>query len=181
MEAELSDATTASADSEPGTPLSCNADSVLVLDIADYSGSVANGTAQPSNGSLASTSAPQSSFSGSTHQQGTGKVGAGKVELVPATTMITSVNTQIFRPIRFESTPATPATTEGNGSESGSDSALDSAYSSDNAQSLGLVAAAAAGIAPPFCKKITASLQNKSLWKSFKRIGNEMIVTKPGR
>lgn len=175
MEAELSDATTASADSEPGTPLSCNADSVLVLDPADYSGSVANGTAQPSNGSLASTSAPQSSFSGSTHQQGT-----GKVELVPATTMITSVNTQIFRPIRFESTPATPATTEGNGSESGSDSALDSAYSSDNAQPLGLVAAAA-GIAPPFCKKITASLQNKSLWKSFKRIGNEMIVTKPGR
>lgn len=178
MEAELSDATTASADSEPGTPLSCNADSVLVLDIADYSGSVANGTAQPSNGSLASTSAPQSSFSGSTHQQGTGKVGAGKVgagkvELVPATTMITSVNTQIFRPIRFESTPATPATTEGNGSESGSDSALDSAYSSDNAQPLGLVAAAAAGIAPPFCKKLTASCRISRCGRASRELGTK--------
>ncbi len=86
----------------------------------------------------------------------------------------TSAIPQIFRPIKFESTPAT---SEGNESESGSsDSALDSAYCSDNAQPFRNAAGA-----QPFCKKVTASLQNKSLWKSFKRIGNEMIVTKPGR
>lgn len=85
-----------------------------------------------------------------------------------------SATPQIFRPIKFESTPATP---EGNESESGSsDSALDSAYCSDSAQPFRNAAGA-----QPFCKKITASLQNKSLWKSFRRIGNEMIVTKPGR
>lgn len=30
-------------------------------------------------------------------------------------------------------------------------------------------------------KKIKAALHNKNLWKSFMAIGNEMIVTKPGR
>lgn len=85
-----------------------------------------------------------------------------------------SATPQIFRPIKFESTPAS---TEGNESESGSsDSALDSAYCSDNAQPFRNPAGA-----QPYSKKITASLQNKNLWKSFKRIGNEMIVTKPGR
>ena len=98
----------------------------------------------------------------------------------------TPIPPQLFRPINFESTPPTTPeglesngskSTLGNGSESGSDCAMDSAYSSDNTQATksdenGLVIAR---------KKISASLQNKCLWRSFKRLGNEMIVTKPGR
>lgn len=91
--------------------------------------------------------------------------------------------TPLFRPINFESSSPTPEgfecsgskSTLGNGSESGSDCAQDSAYSSDNT----VPAKNNDGQLP--CKKITATLQNKSLWKDFKRIGNEMIVTKPGR
>jgi hypothetical protein len=92
---------------------------------------------------------------------------------------------QLFRPIKFESSPPTPATPEGiessgskstmeNGSESGSDYALDSAYSSDNPQ-LPLVENG------QHLNRITAVLQNRTLWKDFRKIGNEMIVTKPGR
>lgn len=96
----------------------------------------------------------------------------------------TPIPPQLFRPINFESTPPTTPeglesngskSTLGNGSESGSDCAMDSAYSSDATKSdensqLQLAR-----------KKISASLQNKCLWRSFKRLGNEMIVTKPGR
>ena len=97
----------------------------------------------------------------------------------------TAVTTPLFRPIKFESsspTPATPEGTESNGSksnlgtssESGSDVALDSAYSSDNPNPK-------PENGKPAEPKITATLQNRSLWKDFKKIGNEMIVTKPGR
>lgn len=88
---------------------------------------------------------------------------------------------QLFRPIKFESRSPSPATPEDiessgfkntaeNGSDSSSDSAMDSAYSSDNLQ-------------PPQGEpgQITAVLQNRRLWKDFRKIGNEMIVTKPGR
>lgn len=94
---------------------------------------------------------------------------------------------QLFRPINFESNSPTPPTPEGiesttskstlgNSSESGSESAQDSAYSSDNPQPLRPDNSQASS-----SKKIAATLQNKALWKDFKRIGNEMIVTKPGR
>lgn len=83
-------------------------------------------------------------------------------------------STHIFRPIDFESTPKSD-TTENN-SENGSEHAIDSAYSSDNPQSLTSLTGT-----NPITKRISASLQNKALWKAFKKIGNEMIVTKPGR
>ena len=94
---------------------------------------------------------------------------------------------QLFRPINFEGNSPTPPTPEGiestaskstlgNGSESGSESAQDSAYGSDNHQPLRPDNSQASAH-----KKIAATLQNKALWKDFKRIGNEMIVTKPGR
>lgn len=76
---------------------------------------------------------------------------------------------QIFRPIDFENAESEET------SESGSNTPTDSAYSSDNHQS-----AISQSSALPF-RRITASLQNKALWKTFKRMGNEMIVTKPGR
>lgn len=93
---------------------------------------------------------------------------------------VTAPAKQLFRPINFENGSPTPATPEGldsnsskvtlsNDSESGSECAQDSAYSSDNPQPLN---------GQP---KISASLQNRSLWKEFRKIGNEMIVTKPGR
>lgn len=96
-----------------------------------------------------------------------------------------AVTPQLFRPIKFESSSPTPVTPEGiepsgskstmeNDSDNGSDSALDSAYSSDNPQPL-------LSEDGQLTHQITAVLQNKNLWKDFKKIGNEMIVTKPGR
>lgn len=99
----------------------------------------------------------------------------------------TPIPPQLFRPINFESTPPiTPEglesngskSTLGNGSESGSDCAMDSAYSSDNTQATKCDENSQLQQAR---RKISASLQNKCLWRSFKRLGNEMIVTKPGR
>lgn len=95
---------------------------------------------------------------------------------------ITKPAISFFRPINFENGSPTPATPEGldsnsskvtlgNDSESSSECALDSAYSSDSPQ---LQNDQPAG-------KMSATLQNKSLWKDFRKIGNEMIVTKPGR
>ncbi len=90
-----------------------------------------------------------------------------------------SVSTQIFRPIDFEGIAVTSDT---NGtSESGSESAFDSAYSSDNTQILPTAGSTSNGDINPLSRKITATLQNSNLWRSFKKIGNEMIVTKPGR
>lgn len=103
-----------------------------------------------------------------------------------------------FRPIKFESTPATPESE--NDSTGGSETTIDSAYGSDVSRTArnqpqqgegatGGVGAAAAAVAvvkgedgePLHSSGILVNLQNKSLWKSFNKIGNEMIVTKPGR
>ena len=82
--------------------------------------------------------------------------------------------TPIFRPINFDKAE------EDHTPESGSDCAIDSAYSSDNIQS-SASSSSTVICSNPLNRKITATLQNKSLWKTFKKIGNEMIVTKPGR
>lgn len=104
----------------------------------------------------------------------------------------TAATTQLFRPINFEGNSPTPATPEGlescsskstlaNGSENGSDSVLDSAYNSDNPQPQMTENSEPATENGQSACKVTATLQNKSLWKDFRKIGNEMIVTKPGR
>lgn len=101
-----------------------------------------------------------------------------------------STTTHLFRPIKFESTPATP---ESNGSEGGSETTIDSAYGSETVQATagrsnhgegegveGTSSTEEANL-PHFSGTITAALLDEDLWKSFNRIGNEMIVTKPGR
>lgn len=120
---------------------------------------------------IAETSNPSATGS----EKGSKNCGQAKKELAtPAK--------QLFRPINFENGSPTPATPEGidsngskvtlgNDSESGSENALDSAYSSDNPQPQNGKSAG----------KMVATLQNKTLWKDFRKIGNEMIVTKPGR
>jgi len=81
-----------------------------------------------------------------------------------------AISTPLFRPIEFES-----QTGCSEGSESGGS---DSAYGSEQPTTpLDLYQ-----VRPvPYYRKVTASVQNKQLWKLFTRIGNEMIVTKPGR
>lgn len=80
----------------------------------------------------------------------------------------TANSTPLFRPIEFE------ANTGSEGSEYGGS---DSAYSSDNLQGPEVYQ----NSKHSFTRKISATLQNRSMWQTFTRIGNEMIVTKPGR
>lgn len=85
----------------------------------------------------------------------------------------TAAPAHFFRPIKFESTPATP---ESNGSV---DSAYGSATTEEAVEQPGEPTDPAEPPVEP--GTIVAILQSKSLWKSFRKIGNEMIVTKPGR
>lgn len=108
--------------------------------------------------------------------------------------LLTVAPANFFRPIKFESTPTTPESNgyEENGSTGGSESTIDSAYGSEatqaragNQNSEGQAAqggeASEEAVEPPYSGSIVVNLQNKNLWKSFRKIGNEMIVTKPGR
>ena len=110
-------------------------------------------------------------------------------------TLVAPPPPHFFRPIKFESTPATPESNGGseNGSSGGSETTIDSAYGSEEIQATARTGSHGGDTAgnpvtaeeeaeePIYTGDITVHLQNKSLWKSFRKIGNEMIVTKPGR
>ncbi len=80
-----------------------------------------------------------------------------------------AISTPLFRPIEFETQVGCSE-----GSESGGS---DSAYGSDQHTPLDMFHARPM----TYYSKLSASVQNKHLWKMFTKIGNEMIVTKPGR
>ena len=72
---------------------------------------------------------------------------------------------KLFRPVQFYSTgESEEEDTETTVTRSGSHVSVDSAYSSQSDVA-----------------KIEVKLHKKNLWKGFMSIGNEMIVTKPGR
>ena len=70
-------------------------------------------------------------------------------------------------------------------SKLGSEVPIDSAYSTEHEKSPDQSASAAkekeTKRRPQPAKKLTAKLQDDEMWKVFNKLGNEMIVTKPGR
>lgn len=77
-----------------------------------------------------------------------------------------SPGSKLFRPVQFYSTGESEEEEEEDpvNNRSGSHVSVDSAYSSQSDAA-----------------KIEVKLHKKNLWKGFMNIGNEMIVTKPGR
>lgn len=84
--------------------------------------------------------------------------------------MSSSSSFKFFRPVEFNSNGESEDE-ESAATRSSSNASLDSAYSSQSDLVMN----------PLFEVKIEAKLHKKSLWKGFMNLGNEMIVTKPGR
>lgn len=82
----------------------------------------------------------------------------------------------------MEQSSATMASNSAQYSSSGETSS-DSSPAADSAYCSEYESTPAEQENPPsqLSKKITAILLDEELWQSFNRIGNEMIVTKPGR
>lgn len=79
--------------------------------------------------------------------------------------LVDGSSNKLFRPVQFYSNgESEDEDAEATVTRSGSHVSVDSAYSSQSDAA-----------------KIEVKLHKKSLWKGFMNIGNEMIVTKPGR
>lgn len=78
---------------------------------------------------------------------------------------------RFFKPVEFHNNGESEEDEESMVTHTSSHVSVDSAYSSQS----DVVKTKAA------CNKIDAKLHRRNLWKAFANIGNEMIVTKPGR